>query len=97
MNEEASMSNKKKNDKKYEKIEDYLKNHFDVVAIIGIEGSPTCGVDLCLIEGQLSPESGFLIEEIRSELRAHDLDIPIVGFKGEGEPKDLEAIKRLIG
>jgi predicted secreted protein len=29
-------------------IEDYLKSGFNVVGVIGIDGSPTCGVNFCL-------------------------------------------------
>lgn len=55
----------------------------DVVAVIGFENSPSCGVErtTCTIEGRnvSSPGRGHLMDALEDEMRRRGLDAPFVG------------------
>jgi predicted secreted protein len=48
-------------------IQEYLQNGIRVLAILGVKGSPSCGV---------SKTSGILIEELKSELKKRNITLP---------------------
>lgn len=73
-----------------------------VIAILGIEGSPSCGVGRTpsMIDGEEveAPEPGLLMETLMEELRRRGLETPILGMslrEVEGEER-LRALKALI-
>ncbi len=62
-----------------DQIEEYLNSGFRVLAILGIDGSPTCGVEE--IDSDLTKGSGIFIEELRSELEKRKLTVLIKGIR----------------
>ena len=90
-----------------DQIEEYLKNDFEVLAILGVDGSPTCGVEETSIgyKGGLLPESvalqkakftkssGIFIEELRSELKKRKLTVPIKGIRDTRAKKDAKWLR----
>ena len=82
-----------------ESNEDY---HTRVLAVIGMEGSPSCGVERTnhTIRGETHRVSGqgHLIEAIRDVLAERGLDVPIIGVslrQGEKESQ-LEKLEVLL-
>ena len=55
----------------------YLEHDFEIVAILGVAGSPACGINVTYYE-QLRPGKGAYIEEIEAALKRAGLDIPLV-------------------
>lgn len=73
----------------------------EVVAILGFEGSPSCGVERTTrtINGERrrAPGRGHLIEALQREMKTRGLDVPFLGVSlGEDERRDalgrLEAL-----
>ncbi|MEM2356287.1 MAG: hypothetical protein QXN81_00555 [Candidatus Bathyarchaeia archaeon] len=54
-------------------IEEYIKNGFKVVGLVGKRGSPTCSV--------LSEEKGILIEEIINMMNKKKIMVPLIDFE----------------
>lgn len=48
-----------------DQIEEYVRNGFKVLAILGVEGSPTCGTEANL---------GILMEELQSQLKKRKIE-----------------------
>ena len=61
-----------------DQVEDYLRNGFRVIAIIGVEGSPTCGVN------EVSSQEagmGVFIEALQSEQKRREVEVPMKGVR----------------
>lgn len=71
---------------------------FDIVAILGIENSPTCGVNFVFRDGKgRVRESGVFIEELRKLLPTHNLqDVPILGVQTFNLKKSLSELRSVI-
>jgi len=50
-----------------DQIQEYGRNGFKVLAILGVEGSPTCGIEADL---------GILMEELQSQLKKRKVEAP---------------------
>lgn len=90
-----------------DQIEEYLKNDVDVLAVVGMNGSPTCGVEETSIGFQggnlekVEPPrakhvkgEGIFIEELQRELKARNISVPLLGIK---DRKLEETVKKLEG
>jgi predicted secreted protein len=78
-----------------DQIEEYSRNNFKVLAVLGVDGSPTCGVDETSVgykggnlpksapvqEANLKKASGIFIEELRSELKKRKVVVSMRGVK----------------
>ena len=66
-------------------IKEYTDNGFEVIAIIGANRSPNCGVDTtsdCNIE---SEGMGLFMNKLHSELEEQNIKIPFVGLKSSDD------------
>jgi len=85
-----------------EKMEALMEGRGDpeieVRAILGFEGSPSCGVDRTTrtINGKLrrAPGRGHLIEALQRELRRRGMEVPFLGVSLRAE-EGREALRRL--
>ena len=78
-------------------IEDYIKNQFKIVAIIGKRGSPVCGVRECWTsKDTLSQEPGFLMKALMNRLEERDIVIPFIDFEKDDELISIKAIQKLL-
>ena len=74
----------------------------DVIAVLGMEGSPSCGVErtprIIDDEGVDAPEAGLLMEALMEKMRQMGLETPILGISlREDEWNErLKALKALI-
>lgn len=78
---------------------DYMKtltaNDFDILAIIGVEFSPACGVNYLNKGRSIHRDRGIYVEELQAALKEHKLHIPFIGIAQRWHKKmlrDLEAI-----
>jgi len=75
------------------KAQRYLEHDFEIVAILGVGGSPACGVNVTYYE-QLRPGKGAYIEEVEAALDRAGLSIPLVEVN---DLKPEETIAQLEG
>lgn len=77
-------------------IKEYHKNNFEVVGLIGINGSPTCGIETTWKEGKEYKERGIFIKMLEEELRKNNISVTMTGIKVYQINEALEAIKKLL-
>jgi predicted secreted protein len=78
-------------------IEEYLKHGFEIKGIIGINRSPSCGVDSTSMDNKELEGQGLFIKEVKSEIDRRNLKIPIIGIKVFEPEIAVSKIKSLIG
>jgi predicted secreted protein len=67
-------------------IQEYSKGKIKAKIIIGVDGSPSCGI----------ADSGILIEELKFTLKEKGLTVPFYGIRYERLSKDLTKLRKLI-
>jgi predicted secreted protein len=77
-------------------IEEYRKNGFEIVGIVGINGSPTCGVETTWAEGQERPGYGVLTRALSQELAGRGAAIPLRGIKAFQAEQALVIVTGLL-
>lgn len=70
-------------------VKQYLKHDFKVLGVLGINCSPSCGVDCHAYNGR-KPGKGAFMEELTEALEAAGLEIPIIGV-ADAEPDNAVA------
>ena len=73
-------------------VQEYRQCGVEVLAILGKDGSPTCGVDLTWDEGTVEGR-GVFIQEVLAELQRKGLQLKVAGIRDtlpEGVLSDLE-------
>jgi predicted secreted protein len=76
-------------------IEAYRKCGIAVLAILGKNGSPTCGVSTTWRAGVV-PGAGAFIEELRVRLRERNLPLPILGIEDVNPTAVLKELAKVI-
>lgn len=76
-------------------IKEYKKYGFRVLGVLGINGSPTCGVDIRYYQRMRSGNGAF-IEELINTFEANGLKVPIRGISDLNPDQNLEIINGLI-
>lgn len=77
-------------------IKEYQKHGFTVVGLVGINGSPTCGVEMTWFDDQEQKGQGVLIRAIRQEMEQHGLSIAMRGVKAYEPASAVESVEALI-
>lgn len=77
-------------------IEEYIRNGFTVLGIVGINRSPSCGVNTTSKNNQEVEGEGVLIEILRNALEKKSISIGMIGIKATETDKALKSIQRLI-
>ncbi len=77
-------------------LEDYQKYGFKILGIIGVNRSPSCGIETTTIDGKEQNGRGVFISIIDEELRKKGIKIRMVGSKTSNEEESVEMIKRFI-
>lgn len=74
----------------------YLGHGFKVLGVVGINCSPSCGVDCHAYNGE-APGRGAFMEELTAALREDGLELPLIGVADEKMDQSLADLKKLIG
>lgn len=77
-------------------IEEYLKYDFRVVGIIGVNRSPSCGIETTTIEGEEKEGRGVFMGILEEELEKKGLELRMIGSKTSMEKESVEMVKRFI-
>lgn len=77
-------------------IEEYIRNGFTVLGIVGINRSPSCGVNTTSKNNQEVEGEGVFIEILRKELEKKGISIDMIGIKALETEKALISIQKLL-
>lgn len=77
-------------------IQQYVDHGFKVLGVIGINRSPTCGVETTTIENEEVQGEGVFTERLRTALEARGLCIGFVGTKVWKVEEALQAIREMV-
>ena len=77
-------------------IEEYLNNGFEIKGVIGINRSPSCGVNTTSKENKEVEGQGVFVKELQNELNKRGIKIPFIGIKVFEPEKALMKVKSLI-
>lgn len=77
-------------------IEEYLHNGFDILGIVGINRSPSCGVNTTSIDNLEVEGEGVFIKALHEELKRRNIEIKRVGIKDSEMDKAILTIKELL-
>ena len=87
-----------------DQIQDYEKCGISTEIIVGVDGSPSCGVNetskgsTCenMLKSKRVKGSGILIEELRFALKERQISVPFYGIRYERLSEDLAKIEKLL-
>ena len=87
-----------------DQTQDYAKCGIETEIVIGVDGSPSCGVNetskgsTCerMSKNERVKGSGILIEELRFALKEREISIPFYGIRYERLSEDLVNIEKLL-
>ena len=87
-----------------DQIGEYAKSGINAKMVIGVDGSPSCGVNKTstgnpcknMAEHERVKGSGILIEELHLALRKRKISIPFYGIRYERLPEDLVMMEKLL-
>jgi len=70
-----------------DQVEEYVRNGFKVLVILGVEGSPTCGVEANL---------GILTKELQSELKKRKVEVPMKSMRHKHASQDAAWLEKIL-
>jgi predicted secreted protein len=77
-------------------IDEYKKHGFQITGLLGVNGSPTCGVDSTWAEDREYEGRGIFIEMLQKEFQNRNIYINMVGIKARDPEHAVETVKRLL-
>lgn len=77
-------------------LEEYLHNGFTVLGIIGVNRSPSCGVNTTSKENKEADGKGVFMEKLEKILIEKNISIDMIGIKTSKEDEALEDVKKLL-
>lgn len=77
-------------------IQQYQKEGFQVVGLVGINGSPTCGVETNWAENVEPPGPGVFTRVLQEALNHERIMIPMVGVKTYQPDQAVMAVKEIL-
>jgi predicted secreted protein len=77
-------------------IESYVKKNYEILGILGIEQSSTCGVYQVQNGKRSVPGKGIFIEELEKEMEKKNFQVPIIGVNLNNIFSSLEKVQSLL-
>lgn len=77
-------------------LEEYLHNGFTVLGIIGVNRSPSCGVNTTSKENKEADGKGVFMEKLEKILIEKNISIDMIGIKTSKVDETLEDVKKLL-
>jgi predicted secreted protein len=77
-------------------ISEYLKYGFEIRGIVGINRSPSCGIETTSQSNQEVAGPGVFMEALRRELEKNGIHLKLVGVKDSEPEKSIQAVQSLI-
>lgn len=63
-------------------VEEYIENGFTIIAVVGMNRSPSCGVETTSMDDKEVEGEGLFITALKCELDKRAIDLNYVGIKG---------------
>jgi predicted secreted protein len=77
-------------------IEEYIKYGFTIAGVVGINRSPSCGVNTTSKDNVETEGTGVFISAFQKELKKRKINLPFVGIKAVETKKSVKRIKELL-
>ena len=78
-------------------IEEYQKNGFEIVGVVGINGSPTCGVETGWSNGREVTSPGIFVRILVEECGRKGITLATRGVKAAEPQAAIAAVRELCG
>ena len=78
-------------------IAEYQKYGFDIKGVVGINRSPSCGVETTSKDNQELPGRGVFIQALQKELENKNISLKITGIKAANPQEAVKTVRKLIG
>lgn len=79
-----------------EQIKSYQQNGFKIVGLLGVNGSPTCGIESNWAEGEEPSGPGVFIQEFQRLLFRDGIDLSMRGVKVYQPEQAIQSLGELI-
>jgi len=77
-------------------VKEYQRHGFNIVGLIGINGSPTCGVETTWYDDQDQDGNGLFIEILNAELLQSGINLPMKGIRSKDVPNAVQQVLSLV-
>ena len=77
-------------------IKAILANDYKIVAILGIEYSPSCSIKIQYSSRGVFHQPGLFIEALQNQLAEEKIEIPFLGINRRGMKKSLNDLRQLL-
>jgi predicted secreted protein len=77
-------------------VKEYRENEFEVCGVLGINGSPTCGVETNWSNGRETVGPGVFIKSIQARLQRDGRPLAMLGVKAQSPDLSISAARALI-
>jgi predicted secreted protein len=77
-------------------IEEYQRNGFAMVGIIGINNSPTCGIETTWANNRDEQDPGVFMKMLNEEGQKRGISLPMRGIKAYEPQRALATVKSLL-
>lgn len=78
-------------------VEEYRRHGFTILGLIGINRSPSCGVDSTSRDNREQPGTGLFIESLQNALSARGIPMEMIGVKASEPEQSRQRISELLG
>jgi predicted secreted protein len=79
-----------------QQLREYRSHGFEVLGVIGVDRSPSCGVATTSIGGSEQQGKGVFFEILAAVLEENGITIPMIGTKTSEPEASLEKVKHLL-
>lgn len=77
-------------------MDEYRKNGFEILGVVGVNRSPSCGVETTSADGAETAGEGVFLQALKQAFVRRGVDVPFAGIK-DGEPeKAAQTVRRLL-
>lgn len=77
-------------------INEYIKNGFLILGVIGINRSPSCGIDTTSMNNMETSGKGIFMELLQKELKNTGIKIEMIGVKTSEVNDSITKLKKLL-
>lgn len=77
-------------------IEEYLKHDFTILGIVGVNRSPSCGVETTSMNNKEVEGKGVFMESLSRELSDRGINIDFIGVKTSESDKGVNKLRKLL-
>jgi predicted secreted protein len=77
-------------------MREYRRCGFEIAGVVGVNGSPTCGVETTWSAGQERPGPGLFIERLYEQTQAEGFSVAMRGIKAYQPQQALQALAGLL-